>query len=330
MNPQKPLVSVLLPVYDGAAFLKEAIESILLQTCHDFEFIIINDGSRDNSSEIIRGFRDPRIRLFDQENQGLAATLNRAITLSRGSYLARQDQDDISLPQRLERQIAFLEGHVNFGMVGTWAEIWVGANRTERRHEHPAENPILKFDLLFDNPFVHSSVMFRRSVFERVGTYSTDKSRQPPEDYELWSRLARHFDVGNIPECLVIYREVNKSMSRDGVNPFLDRVIDISIENLVWATGKSEANRDIADLAALLHAAHHRVSLRPSLMGMSKILIDAADGVSRHCNMPPNRLKERALSRLNDLKHHYSHSGKAPILRRAWIRLLDTTRSIGS
>ena len=209
-----PLVSVIFPVYNGAAYLREAIESILAQTYSNFELIIINDGSKDDSAMIIEQFRDPRIRFYSQVNQGLAATLNRAIGLTQGEYVARQDQDDISLPQRFEKQVAFLQTHPDHGMVGTWAEIWEGDKKTPRMHKHPAETAALKFALLFDNQFVHSSMMICRKVFDKVGLYSIDKTRQPPEDYELWSRVVREFEVANIPEPLVVYREMPGSMSR--------------------------------------------------------------------------------------------------------------------
>ena len=114
--------------------------------------------------------------------------------------------------------------------------------------------------------------MLRKSVCETIGLYSTDKARQPPEDYELWSRVARHFEVANIPEVVLVYREVPNSMSRAGMRPFLDRVINISVENLLWATGGKFPDRDVTDLAALNHAAYHRVSPRPSIRKLSRIL----------------------------------------------------------
>lgn len=282
-----PSVSVLFPVYNGAPYLKDAINSILNQSFDDFELIIIDDGSKDGSASIVQQFDDPRIRFFAQENIGLAATLNRTIKLSRGKYLARQDQDDLSLPKRFEKQVAFLETHQDHGMVGTWAEIWEGSNRTQRAHKHPTDSMFLKFELLFDNPFVHSSVMLRKTVFDKVGLYSTDKSRQPPEDYELWSRVARQFEVANIPEFLHIYREVPTSMSRNGINPFLDRVINISAENLAFAAGMNHTDQIdgmTIDLAALSHGAYHRVSPKPSLKDISAILIEAADGLENSSN----------------------------------------------
>jgi hypothetical protein len=303
-----PSVSVLFPVYNGAPYLKDAIECILNQTYDDFEIIIVDDGSNDNSSSIVQQFDDPRIRFFAQENIGLAATLNRAIKLSRGKYLARQDQDDLSLPERFEKQVAFLDAHPDHGMVGTWAEIWEGPKRTGRAHRHHADSLMLKFDLLFDNPFVHSSVMMRKTVFDKVGLYSTDMSRQPPEDYELWSRIARQFDVANIPEVLHIYREVPKSMSRDGINPFMDRVVNISVENLAFAAGRDNPDQTIVDLAALVHGAYHRVSPKPSLKDISAFIFELAkmmDSSSVSSGSSHDVLKARAQDRLHSVRHNY-------------------------
>src|SRR6187399_1168522 len=132
-----PTVSVLLPVYNGAAYLRESLESILGQTYPDFELISIGD---------------PRIRFYRQRNRGLAATLNRAIELASGELLARQDQDDVSLPHRLEKQVGYLRSHTRCALVGTWAEILAVTEKTGRVHRHAEENHALQFDLLFDNP----------------------------------------------------------------------------------------------------------------------------------------------------------------------------------
>jgi len=155
-----PIVSVILPVYNGLPYLEEALDSVLTQSFRDFELIVINDGSTDGSAAIIENLHDPRIRFFQQTNKGLATTLNRAISLARGKYIARQDQDDVSLPTRFERQVAFLDANQEAGMVGTGAEIWVGNERTNRFLQHPADNAAIKFGLLFDNHFVHSSAIF--------------------------------------------------------------------------------------------------------------------------------------------------------------------------
>ena len=311
-----PTVSILLPVYNGAAYLRESLDSVLQQTHRDFELIIIDDGSRDESAGIIQSVNDHRIRFYQQDNRGLAATLNRAIELSRGEYLARQDQDDVSLPRRLEKQLSHLVSHPHCGLVGTWAEIVSGTEKTERAHKHAAENYCLKFDLLFDNPFVHSSVMLRKSAAESVGMYSTDPSRQPPEDYELWSRLSRTWEVANIPEVLHIYREITTSMSRDGVSPFRNRVIDISVENLQWLLGDAASGSAIHDIAALNHAAYSRVSPHAHWRTISRLVMAAADKLVVSCNGPRSVLHERAQAHLSKVKPHYHRFKNSQGVRR--------------
>lgn len=301
-----PKVSVLMPVYNGEKYLKDAIESVLSQTFTDFEFIIIDDGSTDNSAAIIKQLNDHRIRLYYQVNEGLAATLNRAVGLAKGKYLARQDADDVSLPRRFEKQVEFLEARPDYGMVGTWAEIWEKTRKTERSHKHPSDNLTLMFDLLFDNYFVHSSVMIRKAIFDKIGLYATEKARQP-EDYELWSRVLRHegFKVGNIPEVLVIYREVPSSICRTGVNTFVDRVINMSAENLAWASGREVADPVITDIAALTHKAMHRLSPKPDFRAMLAVLYAAAGKVSASSGQTKPSLINRGRMRYIRIRINY-------------------------
>jgi hypothetical protein len=314
VRPQgRPLVSVLLPVYNGKPYLDAALQSILSQTYQRFEVIAIDDGSTDGSYEIIQTFADSRIHLFRQSNQGLPAALNRAIELSKGEYLARQDQDDLALPQRFERQVAFLDAHPSHAMVGTWAEIWVGNDDSGRRHQHPTEDHILRWELLFNNPFVHSSVMLRKSAVQQVGGYCTDTNRQPPEDYELWSRLIRTFEVANIPECLQIYREVQRSMSRTGENPFLTRLIRISAENLAWASGKAEPDDSFFAIAALANGAAERVGPQFRVRLATRALKGAAHRLAGTSHSQQSQLRTRADERLRAVRHAYyaSHPSAA-------------------
>src|SRR5688500_9607984 len=118
-----PIISVVLPVYNSENYIKEAIDSILNQTFKDFELIIINDGSVDRSAEVIQAIKDSRIVYVDQQNSGLAATLNRGIQMARGKYIARQDNDDISIPERLDMQVNFMENNPGVALLGTCAEI---------------------------------------------------------------------------------------------------------------------------------------------------------------------------------------------------------------
>jgi glycosyltransferase involved in cell wall biosynthesis len=243
-----PLVSVIMPVYNGAAFLRESIRSILSQTYTRFEFIIINDGSKDNSDEIIRSFDDRRIRYHTQENAGLAATLNRGIGLSGGIYIARQDQDDISLPSRIQKQVDFLNSNPSVGLLGTRAKI-IGTNAPGKAHNHAIHPWLLKFDLLFDNPFVHSSVMFRQAAISATGLYNTDPTCY--EDFELWSRFAQTTEIANLPEPLLEYRHHGEGMSKSPSYSKSAAAFRQSRLNLETFLGRKDAA--INDLAAYYH-----------------------------------------------------------------------------
>lgn len=298
-----PLISVVLPVYNGAADVQKAVDSVLAQTFGDYELIIINDGSKDNSAEVLESLRDPRIRLYHQQNMGLAGTLNRGIGLAQGRYIARQDQDDLSHPERFARQVEFLERHPDHGLVGTAAQIWVGDTPTDRAHDHPTDHAALSFELMFNNPFVHSSILMRKSTVEAVGGYTTDPARQPPEDYELWSRMARQARVANLPERLLVYREVPASMSRTGPNPFLERLVLICAENIAAVLGQREPSRDVLDVAALTHSAHHRLSPRPDIERMCQAVRIAGQKLA--AQSPQSDVMQRAEARIQSLRHQY-------------------------
>lgn len=327
-----PLISVVLPVYNGAPYLTEAIDSVLSQTFRNFELIIIDDGSSDDSAAVISSYKDRRIRFIQQDNQGLSATLNILISLAKGTYIARQDQDDISMPDRFSKQVAFLEAHPDCGMVGTWASIWEGTNPTDRVHQHPPDSLQLKFELLFDNPFVHSSMMIRKTAFEEVGGYSIDENRQPPEDYELWSRIARKFRVANIPEVLHVYREVPRSMSRSGDNPFLQQLLKINVENLAWATEGRYSDQSLQDLAALIHGAYPQFSGKTSLRELSSIVREAALFLCNHDGTPHEEIQDKVRSRVNNLRYHYYQARHFGFLgasgRRALTNVLRACRKL--
>ena len=251
-------------VYNGGELLQGAIESVLNQTHTDFEFIIIDDGSTDDSGRTIQAYakRDTRIRAFNQENQGLSKSLNRGLLLAQGKYIARQDHDDLSLPERFKLQHQYLEENPECALLGTAAEIWDIDRPTGRYHDHPTENGLLKFRLIFDNPFVHTSIMFRRSVVDDVGFYSTDPMREPPEDFEYFSRIAKNYQISNLPERLVIYREVPGSISSElrlqnsnkgDKSAFRDRMALISAENLAHQNNLAFINNICIDFGRLLH-----------------------------------------------------------------------------
>ena len=271
-----PTVSVVLSVRNGGSDLPQAIETILNQSFTDLELIVINNGSTDGTGEFLDQISDPRVRVYHQEDKGLAAALNRGISLARGRYVARQDHDDWALPTRIAQQVAFLDAKPDHALVGTRAEIWIGNRPTGRFHDHPTEDADLRFALLFSNYFVHSSVMMRKSALDEVGSYTTDRSRQPPEDYELWSRIARRFRVANLPERLTIYREVPTSMSREGSNPFQEKLILISAENIAAATIQVPEPRPIyRDVASLIHGAPEKMTQGARIEEMCAVLAEA-------------------------------------------------------
>jgi glycosyltransferase involved in cell wall biosynthesis len=285
----KASITAVIPVYRGENTIEASVMSVIEQNVKDLEILIFDDGSPDRSAQILEELlaklNDSRVTLYRQENCGLAGTLNRGISLAIGGYIARQDQDDIVLPGRLETQRAFLEENKDVAMVGTWAQIHVGDAPSERYHRHAAADDALRLELLFDNPFVHSSVMLRTEIVRNLGGYSIDKSRQPPEDYELWSRIARSHKVANIPEVLTIYREMPASMSRVGTNPFLENVVKISSENLHHAIGEQFSFSECVELSRLYHGMSSEPTLsRKQVRIMLQTAAEAVGGKIGDCS----------------------------------------------
>lgn len=207
---QAPRVSVVMAAYNAAEFLRQAIDSILRQTFGDFEFIIVDDGSADDTAAIVRSYADPRIRLVqNQRNLGLARALNMGIDAARGEYIARMDADDESLPTRFEEQVRFLDAHPEIGLCGTQIET-MGA-RVER-WIFECEPKRLKAHLLFSTSMSHPSVMFRRSVAEAHGL-RYDPAYPLTQDYALWVCFSRVTDIANLPQVLVRYRLHGQSAS---------------------------------------------------------------------------------------------------------------------
>jgi glycosyltransferase involved in cell wall biosynthesis len=313
-----PDVSIVLSVRNGGADLPKAVESILSQSFTNFELIAINNGSTDGTRDYLDGIVDPRMRVLHQTDAGLASALNRGISLARGRYVARQDHDDLADPHRVAKQVEFLDAHPDHALVGTRAEIWIGNKPSGRFHDHPTDDADLRFGLLFNNYFVHSSVMMRKAALDEVGVYSTDRTRQPPEDYELWSRIARRFRVANLPERLTIYREVPTSMSRDGADPFKERLIVISAENFAAATmGAPEPQRVHLDLASLVHGAPERMSRDADIEAMCAVLAAAGTAIFGGRNFDAADDPVAIWNR--NLRHHFliHNHGLQPVLRAA-------------
>lgn len=200
-----PKVSVVMAVYNGEKYLKEAVDSILNQTYTDFEFIIINDGSTDNSLNILNSFKekDERIKIISRENKGLVYSLNEGVNMAQGEYIARMDADDISEPDRFEKQLQYMREN-ELAVCGSYAtKINSFGEKIGEMNYSPSEKKIKSFTLLH-SPFIHPSVIFKKDVFEKVSGYQ--KFFKHIEDYELWTRIVFKYKTGNLPERLLKYR----------------------------------------------------------------------------------------------------------------------------
>jgi len=209
MPKKSPLVTVLLPVYNGEQYLREAIESIINQTYQDYEFLIINDGSTDNSLNCIKSYQDERIRVINNDNNiGLVKTLNKGLNLAKGRYIARFDQDDISLPNRLKKQVEYLENHENISAVCSWMYTINSDGRKIRDFRERIKNygDFLGIILLGRNPLYHPAVMFNKDVVLKMNGYDTNYTRA--EDFDLWRRMAlQRLNIAFIPRYHLLQRQ---------------------------------------------------------------------------------------------------------------------------
>jgi len=215
-------VTVLLAVCNGEPFVGDAVRSVLAQTFRDFELLVIDDASDDGTAETLAGLADARLRVVgNEENLGLTRSLNRGLALARGEYVARLDADDLALPERLARQVAFLDAHPGVGIVGTQGiPIDVRGRRLfrvgwwHREWRRPRGGVAFDWYRMFDTPFIHSSVMFRRAlVRDDLGGY--DQSFVLSQDAELWMRAARRVPLANLDETLVAMRIRPRSLTAD-------------------------------------------------------------------------------------------------------------------
>jgi len=205
--------SVIMSVYNEEKYLKGAIESILNQSFKDFEFIIIDDGSTDRSSQILDRYakKDKRIKLIYQKNIGLTKSLNKALELARGEYIARMDADDIAYKFRFEKQIRFLKKHPKIGLVGNYVDVIDEKGEKIGQLIYPIDDKKIRELLIKKNPFCHSTVMLRKSVIEKTKGYDEDFSTG--EDYDFWMRISKYYQMANLPETLGAWRMRKESIT---------------------------------------------------------------------------------------------------------------------
>lgn len=205
MQSISPRVSVIMPVYNVQAYVAKSIASILDQTFADFEFLIVDDGSTDNTPEIVRTFTDKRIRFFQKPHMGYVYHLNYGLAEARGEFIARQDGDDWSHPERFEKQVAFLESQPEYALVSSDMRLVDEQENSLGLLEYPTEP---NYDMLIKRCCIsHPVSMWRREVHERIGGYDEQFNKNCCEDYDLWLRMADYYRFYVLGEPLYMKRE---------------------------------------------------------------------------------------------------------------------------
>jgi glycosyltransferase involved in cell wall biosynthesis len=244
-----PALSVIMSVYNGEAHLYPCVQSILQQDFTDFEFLILNDGSTDNSGTILQGLaeKDSRIRLIERENRGLVASLNELIAAAKSPLLARMDSDDIAMPSRFSTQIAYLAEYPEIGILGSNThdidEIGLIIGATD---DYPLD-PIKARTLLKDGPPVcHPSVMMRTALVRKLGGYRP--AFRHAEDYDLWLRASLHADIANLPQRLLLYRRSPQQISRKHAAEQAKAAAIAWIDHVRCCEGKNSVFEDATEL----------------------------------------------------------------------------------
>ena len=211
----KPLCSVVMSVYNGEEYLKEAIDSILQQSYANFEFIIIDDASTDNSLEIIQSYNDPRIIIIqNNENLFLACSLNKGIRIAKGDYIVRMDADDVSMPERIMKQVSFMERNPQVGISGTCSEI-IGYGMGHGNYSQ--DDQTIKFKLLHECHLMHPTLIIRKELIFDNDLFFNEQLRKN-QDYELFIRAVDYTQYANLPDSLLQYRQTEANVKRDSYN----------------------------------------------------------------------------------------------------------------
>lgn len=207
-----PKISVVLPVWNGEKYLREAIDSILAQTFSDFELVVVNDGSVDDTRKILDSYSDGRVKVFHLEHGGIVAALNFGIAQARADWIARQDVDDVSRPKRLAKQWEATQWRPKAILSYTDIVIVNEMAGAVERSRFPRTRAMLALRLCVQSPLTHSTVMFRKAAFLAAGSYRPEERHA--EDYALWGRMLELGDFAGVPERLVNFRVHANSISK--------------------------------------------------------------------------------------------------------------------
>lgn len=260
-----PKISVILPIYNAQAFIADAVNSVLTQSVQDFELILIDDASSDRTPEILAGMLDQRIRIIRHEaNLGLVTSLNEGLQSASGNFIARMDHDDIALPDRFARQLAFLEAHSSIGVVGTGYRLIDSVGALGLSYRPPITHEEISWAMPFLCPLAHPTVMARRDLLIAHGGYN--ESAAYAEDYDLWERLSRQVKFANLPEPLLLLRKHESNMTNIWLSKNISVATDVAGRRINFMLGE-EVDREI------VHCLYTQGHFYPERIGQARELI---------------------------------------------------------
>lgn len=315
MKPKSPLITVIIPVFNAGRYVREAIESIASQTYTNLEILIIDDGSTDDSLLIIQGIHDPRVKVVrNRHNIGLRRTLNKALALSQGKYIARMDADDISYPHRLATQVTFMEENPEISICGSWFRIIPGGSIIR----HPLSHDEIVSQLFRDTAFGHPTIMFRSSFVKKA---NIEYPESQAEDYALWVSLIGKAVFANIPEVLLDYRWHGNNLSQSPGMTSAAQQISLSMLKMAIPEASEEQS------AAYLKLMRNEGNAKPA-----KILDLALNLMSHHekygLNEKPFRIF--VLSRLSETLIVVSRRRNPMRCLKSWARrIMDCIKASG-
>lgn len=291
-----PLVSVVLPVYNGEEFLSQAVDSMLAQTFTDYELIVVDDGSTDRTAALLKGYQDSRLTVYRHDrNEGLVAALNTGWQQAGGTLIAIMNADDVSLPDRLAQQTAFLQAHPQIGLLGSAVERIDRSGAFQSFWPRATLPGVVRWELFFKSPFVHPTVMMRRSLLAEVGGYRQEA--RDAEDFDLWVRMVSVTQAANLPAALLRYRLWPGSISmqrrqsmethsiaicRATMSRGLGRMLSLRETAMLRrldsrATGELPVTvEDVRHVAALVFELQRRYVAESSLTALERQQIDAS------------------------------------------------------
>lgn len=319
-----PKISVLMSVYNGERYLREAVDSILNQTFTDFEFIIVDDGSADGTSQILDSYADPRIvHIRNEKNLGLATSLNIGIDRAQGEYIARMDADDISLPHRFGTQTKFMETNPDIDFLGTNIRYMDAMGILSEKilyNDAPAPSgAYLKWLLLWGNPLAHPTMMMRRSTLDHH-QLRYDPRFNAAEDYDLWARAARVCNLATIPDVCLTYRkhEASVTSTRQSKQVALSQsLIKRELCNLL----SREISQEAIDALGSGMAWEHGKGVADYVSGA--YIVRDAMGIFRHRYLPPagdiERIRTHAIGLVRRVVRRAGTQSRGLALRSLWV-----------